>query len=299
MSGGMAFRKDCEECGRSFLNPDKTKKICQRCAGKGHPRPQPETVTKKGTSPNAAGNTKEAIEKSPTSGPVDSPTPQVLREIETKGSEDEVIGHQAQPAFKDQEKVGLQGAPPTPIRTQEKIDLTPAQIQEIVDRYQIYVEGLERPPQGRRRTIAVAMGIPYRNVVLALRQWNQQQAKIEDLTREERFSIEKAYFSRLEGNNSFSEIKEQIVQVTGLNPWVVSRYLDLLHDGGKKLQNVAPVTPEQEAAVLEEYRKYLSTSGPPSPPLHPLIAERTGVNPKQVSKVLLTYRLGRFQEKWG
>ena len=83
-----------------------------------------------------------------------------------------------------------------------------------------------------------------------------------------------------------------------MNPWVVSRYLDILHDGVKKLQDVSPISSEQEAAVLEEYRKYLSASGPPSSPLHPLIAERTGVIPKQVYKVLLSYRLGRFREKW-
>ena len=152
---------------------------------------------------------------------------------------------------------------------------------------------------GRRKTIAADMGLPYRSVVLALRRWNQQQPQVEDLIREERFAIEKAYFSYREGKDSFLDIKARIVQETGLNPWVVSRYLDLLHDGEKKLQNVAPVTSEQETAVLEEYRKYLSASGPPSSPLHPLIAERTGVLPKQVYKVLLTYRLGRFREKWG
>ncbi len=298
MSAGMSFRKDCEDCGRSFLTPDKKAKICQRCAGKGQPRHQLETVPQKGLSPKAAGKTKQTILTRPASGPVHSPTSQILREIETRGNEDEVIGYQEQPGFKDEEEVSLQGAPPNPNRTPEKIDLTPAQIQEIVDRYQIYVQGLERPPHGRRRTIADAMEIPYRNVVQALRQWNQQQAQIEDLTREERFTIEKAYFSRLEGRNSFSEIKEQISQETGLNPWVVSRYLDLLHDGEKKLQDVASITSEQEVAVLEEYRKYLSASGPPSSPLHPLIAERTGVSPKQVYKVLFAYRLSRFREKW-
>ena len=292
MSGGMAFRKDCEECGRSFLTPDKKAKKCQRCTGKGQPRPQPETVPPKGLSPKAAGKTKQSIVKSPASGPIDSPRPEVSREIETKGSKEKV-----QPAPK--EKAGKQGEPPTPDRKREEIELTPAQIQEIVDRYQIYVQGLERPAHGRRKTIAADMGIPSRGVVLALRQWNQQQAQIEDLTREERFTIEKAYFSRLEGKNSFSEIREQISQETGLNPWVVSRYLDLLHDGEKKLRNVAPVTSEQETAVLNEYRKYLSASGPPSSPLHPLIAERTGVLPKQAYRVLLSYRLSRFREKWG
>jgi len=298
MSGGMAFRKDCEECGRSFLTPDKTTKICQRCAGLGHPRPQPETVTKKGTSPKAAGNTKKSIEKSPTSGPARGPTSLVLKE-KTNENEHEVTEHKVQQAFKEKEKVGIKGAPPTPNRKREEIELTQAQIQEIVDRYQIYVQGLERPAHGRRRTIAVTMGIPYRNVVLALKQWNQQQAQFKELTREERFSVEKAYFCYLERKNSFSEIKEQISQETGLSPWEVSRYLDILHDGEKKLRKVPNGSSDQETAVLNEYRKYLSASGPPPSPLHPLIAERTGVLPKQVYKVLLTYRLGRFREKWG
>ena len=299
MSGEMAFRKDCEECGRSFLTPDKTTKICQRCAGMGYPRPQPETVIKKGTSPKAAGKTKNSIEKSPTSGPVDGPTSRTLKEIETKGSEHRVTEPKVQQAFKEKEKVGLKGVPPTPNRKREEIELTQAQIQEIVDRYQIYVQGLERPAHGRRRTIAVAMGIPYRNVVLALRQWNQQQSQLKELTREERFSVEKAYFYYLERRNSFSEIREQISQETGLSPWEVSRYLDILHDGAEKLRKVPNGSSDQETVILNEYRKYLSASGPPSSPLHPLIAERTGVLPKQVYKVLLTYRLGRFREKRG
>ncbi len=90
MSGGMAFRKDCEECGRSFLTPDKKAKICQRCAGKGQPRPQPETVPPKGLSPKAAGKTKQSIVKSQASGPIDSPRSEVSREIESKGSEEKV-----------------------------------------------------------------------------------------------------------------------------------------------------------------------------------------------------------------
>jgi hypothetical protein len=299
MSGGMAFRKDCEACGRSFLTPDKKAKICQRCAGKGQPRPQTETVLPKGLSPKAAGNTKKSIEKSPPSGTAHSPRPPVLKEKETKEDEHEVTEHKGQQAPKEEEEVGQKRESPIPDRKKEEIELTQAQIQEIADRYQKYVRDLERPSNGRRKTIAADMGIPSRSVVLALRQWNQQQVQIEDLTREERFTIEKAYFSRLEGKNPFLEIQDQIVQETGLNPWVVSRYLDLLHDGEEKLSNVSNVSSEQEKAILNEYQKYLSASGPPSSALHPLIAERTGVSPKQVYRVLLSYRLSRFREKWG
>jgi hypothetical protein len=268
MPGGMAFRRDCEECGRSFLTPDKTRKVCPRCAGTGHPKPEAKTIT---------------VAK--------SPTPQV--------SGQEVSGAKAEPAPQTKEKAAPKEAAPPHEQKREETPLTESQVQEIADRYQKYVEVLERPPIGRRKTIAAAMGLPHQRVVLALREWNQQQTQLEDLTREQRFAIEKLYSDYLKGNDSFREIKTRIAQETGLPPWIVSRYLDLLHDGERKLQNVPPVSSEQETAILNEYRLYLSASGPPSAPLHPLIADRTGVLPKQVYKVLLTYRLGRFREKWG
>jgi hypothetical protein len=295
MPGEMTFRKDCEECGRSFLTPDKKAKICQRCAGKGHEKLRSETVTPKGTT----GQTQKSLGKSPISGPADGPTSRVAQEIALNGSGHEATEPKVQQAPQAKGKAGLKGEPSTPDRRREEVELTPAQIQEMVERYQTYVQRLERPPKGRRKTIAAEMGLPNRNVVLALRQWNQQQAQFKELTREERFSVEKAYFYYLERINSFSEIKEQISQETGLSPWEVSRYLDILHDGAEKLRKVPNGSSDQETAVLEEYRKYLSASGPPSSPLHPLIGERTGVLPKQVYKVLLTYRLGRFREKWG
>ena len=298
MSGEMAFRKDCEECGRSFLSPDRTTKVCLRCAGKVRQGPQQETVTRNGLSPKASAKIKKSIVKGPTPGPADGPASQVLKEIATKGIQDEVTKHKVQKESNEKEKVGKTEAQTTPDRTGEEIEPTKAQIQEIVERYQIYVQGMERPQNGRRRTIAVAMGLPYRTVVLALRQWNQQQAQSKELTREERFSVEKAYFNYLERKNSFKEIKEQITQETGLSAWEVSRYLDILHDGEEKLRNISNVSLEQETAILAEYQKYLTDSGLPSSFLHPLIAERTGVTPKQVHKVLLSYRLSRFREKW-
>ena len=298
MSGEMAFRKDCEECGRSFLSPDRTTKVCLRCAGKVRQGPQQETVTRNGLSPKASAKIKKSIIKGPTPGLADGPASQVLKEIATKGIQDEVTKHKVQKESNEKEKVGKTEAQTTPDRTGEEIEPTKAQIQEIVERYQIYVQGMERPQNGRRRTIAVAMGFPYRTVVLALRQWNQQQAQSKELTREERFSVEKAYFNYLERKNSFKEIKEQITQETGLSAWEVSRYLDILHDGEEKLRNISNVSLEQETAILAEYQKYLTDSGLPSSFLHPLIAERTGVTPKQVHKVLLSYRLSRFREKW-
>ena len=191
MPGEMAFRKDCEECGRSFLTPDKKAKIANdvpaRVMKNSDRRRSPQKDTKRGKSQKSLG-------KSPISGPADGPTSRVSRRSPLNGSGHEATELKVQQALQAKEKAGLKGAPPTPDRRREEVELTPAQIQEMIERYQIYVQRLERPPKGRRKTIAAEMGIPNRTVVLALRQWNQQQAQIEDLTREERFSIEKAYF---------------------------------------------------------------------------------------------------------
>jgi len=180
-----------------------------------------------------------------------------------------------------------------------EIVLTKDQEQEIIKRYQAYVERMERPQKGRRRTIADEMEIPYHAIVLAVRRWNQGQSREKDLSREERFSVEKCYFRLLEKETSLLRVKEQITQETGWCQWQVSRYLDLLHGGEDRLQGVPDVSPEQRTAILGEYHAYLSGSAPPGPPLHALIAERTGVTSKQVHKVLLDYRLGLFREKLG
>jgi hypothetical protein len=73
MPGGMTFRKDCGECGRSFLTPDKKAKICQRCADKRLSRSRPVKGTGQGTSPQAAGEAKYPQERSPSSGPAVGP----------------------------------------------------------------------------------------------------------------------------------------------------------------------------------------------------------------------------------
>jgi hypothetical protein len=165
------------------------------------------------------------------------------------------------------------------------IVLTKDQEHEIVERYQAYVQGMERPPGGRRKRIASEMELPYRAVVLTV-------------SREERFLVEKSYFRLLEKGRSFLGVKEQIAQETGLSQWEVSRCLDLLHDGEDRLCKVPDVSPEQRTAILAEYHAYLSAPAPPVPPLHAVIAERTGGSPRQVYKVLLAYRLGRFRERW-
>jgi len=298
MSGEMVFRKDCEDCGRSFLTPDRKARLCSRCAGKVKKRDQQERITTEEHPPKTSATAKASIEKRSSAAPADNRKPQVSREVETQEIRDELPGRKVHEKITRKPEVNKTLLAQMPEMTRSEIVLTKAQEQEIIGRYQLYVQRMERPPKGRRKTITAEMELPYRTVFLAVRRWNQGQSQGKNLSREERFSVEKAYFSFLERGISFSRLKERITQETGLSHWEVSRYLDLLHDGEDRLREVPDVSPEQRTAILAEYQAYLSGLVPPCSPLHALIAERTGVNPKQVHKVLVAYRLGRFRERW-
>jgi hypothetical protein len=283
MFAGMLFRKDCKDCGRSFFTPDRKTNLCPRCAERIQKRDQ--------VAP------KVSIEARSSLTPTDDPKIQISSEYQTHQDENDLPGGEVPEERAKKLKVKKVLVPETPGMAKAEIVLTKEQEQEIMKRYQAYVEGMERPPKGRRKSIAADMGLPYHAVILAVRKWNQGQAKAEDLTRDERFLVETSYFRRLAREGSLSRIKEQITQETGLSYWQVCRYLDLLHDGEDRLREVADVSPEQRIAILAEYHAYLSAPGPPGPPLHALIAERTEVSPKQVHKVLLAYRLARLREK--
>lgn len=294
MSVGMAFRKDCEECGHSFLTPDRKAKICPRCTGKGRKTEQPEKIRAKEHHSQIAASAKIANEKQASRAPAHKPFPQDLK----KGEIPPEVRSAPPKAKSLKEVIGKEEYRQTPAdqgpETKSEILLTEEQTQEIIARYQSYVAVMERPLRGRRKTIASEMGLPHRSIVLTLRDWNRAHQK--DLSREERFSVEKAYFLFIEKETSLARLKERIGEETGLNPWSISRYIDILHDGEDKLKEVPDVSPEQKSVILAEYNNYLASSAPPGPFLHPLIAEKTKVSPKQVYKVLLAYRLNRFRE---
>ena len=292
MSGGMAFRKDCEDCGRSFLTSDRRAKFCPSCTGKGRKRdlpgkPRPSKI---------ALAAKSAEEKQPSMAPANQPFSQDSKKVEVPAKV-RSVPTESDTITEGPNKLEHEQTPKELVaETKVEIVLTEGKTNEIINRYQRYIEAMERPPGGRRKTIAAEMGLSYRAVVMALRTWNQAREK--ELSRENRFLVEKIYFSFLEKETSFDRLKERICRETGINPWVVSRYLDLLHDGEGKLREIPDVSPEQRTAILAEYNDYLAGSAPPEPFLHPMIAEKTGVSPKQVHKVLLTYRLGLFRRRW-
>ncbi len=82
MSGGMAFRKDCEECGHSFLTPDRKAKICPRCTGKGQKIEHLEKIRAKERHSKIAASAKITDEKQSSKAPVHKPFPRDLKKVE-------------------------------------------------------------------------------------------------------------------------------------------------------------------------------------------------------------------------
>jgi hypothetical protein len=294
MAGEMVFRKDCEDCGRSFFTPDRRTKLCSRCTEAAQKRKQPSRGTEK-AAPKAfpAPEGADGI-RSPVPPPSDLKA-RIPIEGETRRDPTEQSRGKGQKEGAGRMKAKGTPAPPAAASAEPEIVLTKQQEQDLIERYRTYVERMERPPRGRRQTIASETGLPYRTVVVTVRKWRLDTPEAKDLTRGERFAVERSYFRLLEERSSFPPIKERISRETGFSLWQVSRCLDLLHEGEDRLREIPDVSPQQKTAILAEYLDYLSAPAPPDPPLHALIAERTGVTPKQVHKVLLAYRLARLR----
>ena len=290
----MVFRKDCAECGHSFSARDRKEKVCPKCVGKVKAR---EALAKKARakklpSPPPAPKAAEQ-EPSVLTGEL---TDRVLQEYETyRDRPDYPLRKIHQDIAR---KLGikrvlvceaLQGI------VKRRV-LTPEEEAEVIKRYREYVEKMERPPAGRRKTIAKDLEVPFRLVASAIQKWKRSQRSVEELTREQRFEIEKAYFRFLQEGKSLKEIIETIEQKSGLSHWQILRFLDLIHDGEKLLKKVPETPEEQKQIIMKGYLDYLSAPAPPGPFLHTLLAEKSGATYKQVHKLLLKYRLNRLQE---
>jgi hypothetical protein len=62
-----------------------------------------------------------------------------------------------------------QGPGEVSLGLKEDAVLSAEEQREIVNQFQGYVERMEKPPKGRRKTIAAEKGFPYRRLVLAIR----------------------------------------------------------------------------------------------------------------------------------
>jgi predicted RNA-binding Zn-ribbon protein involved in translation (DUF1610 family) len=304
MPAEMIFRKDCLECGRSFLTRDKTAKFCPRCGERVKERM--EAAKKAQAAESEAARKREAEKKA--SHPVPSAAPERAQSplLLTEELRDRVCacyesyrGRTDLTLKKIHKEIAKELQLPKSLVARalhwERI-LTLQEEKEVVRRYQRYVSRMERPLRGRRRTIAEEMGIPYATLAHCLREWMGKQPSLQSLTRGQRFRIEKDYFRFLEEGKSLAQTMAEIAKETGFDRWQVARYLDLLHDGEQRLIKVPEVTDDQREIILAGYRDYLAAPSPPGPFLHDVLKEKAGVTDKQVYKVLLAYRLSRLLE---
>lgn len=297
MNEGVRFRKNCKECGRVFFSTRREGNFCPRCVKQVSEREEQARKLKEKKGPGKRETSKIAGR--------DGFLPQTLTEELKERIGQEFEFFRAQKDLTRRKIHGLigkkMGIPKKLVAqalqaAEDNIPLGPEQEKEIISRYCAYVERLERPPKGRRKTIAVELGLPYRRVAVTIQEWKRKQPPLKSLTREQRFAIEKNYFRFLDEGKSLSQIQRKLVKDSGYSLWQVSRYLDLLHDGEDRLKKVMDVTPEQSETILLGYQQYLFAPDPPEPFLHTLLAERAGVDYRQVHKVLLVYRLGRLRD---
>lgn len=162
----------------------------------------------------------------------------------------------------------------------------------VIENFSKFIEDCIRPPDGRHRTLAAQLGASVSAVRQARREWFKAQwGNAPDLTREQLFSIEKAYWAELKSRRlPLKEMPGVIASKLGFTPFQVMMWIDQLHDNENLLASVPDPTEEQRAAIIDAYHKYLVSEKPPENALHKTIGEAVGVTPRQVHKVLLRYR---------
>jgi len=297
MVNGLSFRKDCLECGHTFLTPDRQRKFCPKCLERVAAREEQKRKTKEKGERKALQKTATPQQPPPALGPVpEELKAQIISEFEIHREKKDLPQRKIHGLIAKKLKVKKRIVAQALGGVADKFKLTEEAAKEIILRYQNYLMKLERPEKGRRKTIAAELGIPFRNVAQAIREWKRGQLAMASLTRQQRFYVEKSYFRNLRSGKTPLELAEKIAIEMEGNRWQVLRYLDLLHDGKKLLRKVDEVTPEQKEAIITGYFEYLSAPAPPEPFLHTLLAEKAGVDHKQVHKVLLDYRLDRLKE---
>jgi hypothetical protein len=185
---------------------------------------------------------------------------------------------------------------------QPDIPITPELTAQIIERYKYYVEHGERPPEGRRKKISAELKIPFSQVRNILYEWSVNQFKqspTPDLSRELRFEIEKRYTSELEARHvPLDDIPKKLAEEMGnVTSYQISRWLDMLHDDDARFAHIAEIPSETEQAIIDAYRRYLTSPAPPQEGLHGTIADAIGgVTRRQVHKTLQKYRNQRRAE---
>ena len=179
---------------------------------------------------------------------------------------------------------------------QPKVLLTDDLRARAVEMYKRFVESGHRPAGGRRRAISAALGLPYKQVMKAIRDWSMSEyskSPNPNPSRQQLFDIERTYWQELiNKRHRLTEFPDKIAEQLGfVTRWQVLRWLDVLHDDQHAFDNVPDPSPEAQAQILSAYQTYLTSAVPPEHGLHYSIAAQIPkVSPRQVHKILQSYR---------
>lgn len=183
---------------------------------------------------------------------------------------------------------------------QQSTQLTPQQRKEIGDRYQNMVLSGARPAAGRRKQIARDIGLPTNAVVAVVAQWAWNHHDPRELSREQKFLIEKCYWKQAgigggEPVNSgkplrIADINHKIAAELSFPSFAVARWVDQLHDDPRPMNRIPSLDEEVREAIEAAYRVYLAADKPPAESLHRELAEQFGCTVRQAHKTLLLYR---------
>lgn len=185
-------------------------------------------------------------------------------------------------------------APPQP--KPAPIILTEEQRTKVLDLYRGMVVAGERPPEGRRKTIAAMLNIPYANVAEVVRNYITHERY-----RRTNFDIEKSYWQAIRaGETNARAIARQIAARLNLEEGRIWWWLEKLHEPRKSFAKDPEVEEEKRAQILAEYETYLQQPDPPEKGLHETLAERIGgLMPRQVHKVLWEHRMSVWKSLEG
>jgi hypothetical protein len=314
---GMKFRLQCAGCSSVFFTPDRKARYCPKCLKK-HPvksAPEParagfksaaspaRAVSKPSRPPARPEDAAVKVRKGPERKPSKASelTPELRERIEQVYREEyagkevpraEMVQHISDQVWL---KRSIVSAMIHKIQ-QPEIDLTPELKARVIELYEGYVRKGERPEYGRRKTISQMLGIPYHQVKDIVYKWSlsqYEQSPTHDLSREQKFAMEKVYWDELKtARYRLNELPERIAEQVGFaTSYQVSRWLDMLHDDDRKFEKVEDLPAEIVQRIREGYLQYLEAPKPPELGLHTTLAQQIGdISARQVHKVLHRFR---------
>jgi hypothetical protein len=316
---GMKFRKSCDLCNVTFFTPNRNALYCAKCAKKvgvaepsAPPAARPARVAvadsgaARGSAVVAAKPRGPVLVKKPKKGPRPPKPTELTAELRDKISN---AYREAAPTSAATirelhavlaEKLWVRRwmvAEVIQDLSVKDAKLTAEQKLQAAHMYRDFVESHERPEGGRRKTIAAKLGVPTKEVVLAVRDWARKQeaeSPTPKLSRMQLFDIEKTYWDEIEARRyPLEEFPQRIAERLGFaNRWQVLRWVDVLHDDPHTFEGVPDPDPEVRDAIVNAYETYIQSDAPPEKGLHQTIADEIGGNlkPRQVHKVLQNYR---------